>query len=169
MYCPKCATQNTDEASFCRSCGANVSLIPQALAGQIATPPNEAGGVEAFLHGRQRRVPSIERAVMPLFGGIGFILVALTIMRFMPGGWTWGFWMFIPAFFLMGKSVTEYLKLREYRERLPGAVGAGFNPATSAIPSARPPEGALPPRTQSADYTPGTVTEGTTKLLERDE
>ena len=38
MFCPKCATQNLDGASFCRSCGANISLIPQALAGQPLQP-----------------------------------------------------------------------------------------------------------------------------------
>ena len=40
MFCPKCATQNLDGASFCRACGANISLVPQALTGQMA---NAAG------------------------------------------------------------------------------------------------------------------------------
>ena len=35
MFCPKCATQNLDGASFCRACGANISLVPQALTGQM--------------------------------------------------------------------------------------------------------------------------------------
>ena len=38
MFCPKCATQNLDGASFCRGCGANISLVSQALNGQM-TPP----------------------------------------------------------------------------------------------------------------------------------
>jgi hypothetical protein len=33
MYCPQCANP-VDGTKFCRSCGANVSLVPQALAGQ---------------------------------------------------------------------------------------------------------------------------------------
>ena len=41
MFCPKCATQNLDGASFCRTCGANISLVPQALTGQITKPPEE--------------------------------------------------------------------------------------------------------------------------------
>ena len=36
MFCPKCATQNLDGASFCRTCGANISLVPQALTGQMS-------------------------------------------------------------------------------------------------------------------------------------
>ncbi|MCA1615824.1 MAG: hypothetical protein LC800_17325, partial [Acidobacteria bacterium] len=162
-------TQNTDEASFCRSCGANVSLIPQALTGQLAAP-DDAGGVEGFLHGRRRRVPSIEQAVVPFCGGLGFSLVATMIMLFMPGGWTWGFWMFIPAFFMMGRGVAEYLKLQEYRKRLPPAGGAAFNSKASAVAPARAAAGALPPRDAcAAAYAPGSVAEGTTKLLERDE
>ena len=35
MFCPKCASQNIDGASFCRVCGANISLVPQALSGQL--------------------------------------------------------------------------------------------------------------------------------------
>src|ERR1051326_6573590 len=38
-FCPKCATQNLDGASFCRGCGANISLVPQALTGQMVQPP----------------------------------------------------------------------------------------------------------------------------------
>src|SRR6266508_2925704 len=34
MFCPKCATQNLEGASYCRSCGANISLLPHALSGQ---------------------------------------------------------------------------------------------------------------------------------------
>ena len=167
MYCPKCATQNTDEASFCRNCGANVSLVPQALTGQLA---GAAGGGEEVWHGRRGKVPSIERSVTPFFGGLGFFLVAIAVMLFMPGGSGWGFWMFIPAFFMMGSGAAEYLKLRQYQKSLPRAAAGGFNPPPSAIPPAQTSGGALPPREQPAtSYAPGTVTEGTTKLLERDE
>ncbi|MGH9956462.1 MAG: zinc-ribbon domain-containing protein, partial [Pyrinomonadaceae bacterium] len=33
MFCPKCAAQNLDGASYCRVCGANISLVPQAITG----------------------------------------------------------------------------------------------------------------------------------------
>ena len=42
MFCPKCATQNIDGASFCRACGANISLIPQALSGQLPQVTEES-------------------------------------------------------------------------------------------------------------------------------
>ncbi len=46
MYCPKCGTNNIDNASFCRACGTNLSLVPQALTGHLPAPP--AGHGEAF-------------------------------------------------------------------------------------------------------------------------
>ena len=39
MFCPKCASQNVDGAHFCRACGANISLVPQALTGQFPVAP----------------------------------------------------------------------------------------------------------------------------------
>src|SRR4051812_28050556 len=36
MFCPRCAAQNLEDAKFCRSCGANISLVPQAVSGDLA-------------------------------------------------------------------------------------------------------------------------------------
>ena len=78
MFCPKCATQNVDGASFCRSCGANVSLVPQALSGQLpqAQPDDIGRGLlrykKAWTKGTQSR-----QAVKNVFMGVAFLLVAL--------------------------------------------------------------------------------------------
>ncbi|MBN2182738.1 MAG: zinc-ribbon domain-containing protein, partial [Sedimentisphaerales bacterium] len=37
MYCPKCGTQNPDNAQSCNSCGA--VLTPPSPAGVLGTPP----------------------------------------------------------------------------------------------------------------------------------
>jgi hypothetical protein len=37
MFCPSCATQSADGAKFCKSCGLNLSVISQALTGEVAT------------------------------------------------------------------------------------------------------------------------------------
>ena len=36
MYCPGCATQNLDDAKFCRVCGTNLSAVALALSGQTS-------------------------------------------------------------------------------------------------------------------------------------
>jgi hypothetical protein len=33
MYCPRCAKENDEDARFCRQCGLNLRLIPEALEG----------------------------------------------------------------------------------------------------------------------------------------
>ncbi|MFL6228412.1 MAG: zinc-ribbon domain-containing protein [Pyrinomonadaceae bacterium] len=175
MFCPKCGVENTETASFCRGCGSNISLVPQALTGTLPSPTAQD---ERRLSRRERREllkerarerktrkpPSLDGAVVPFFGGIGFILVAFAIMFFMPGGAEWGFWMFIPAFFMIGSGVSEYMRWKQ--ASLSPQLPAYTPPA--AIPPARATE-IQPPRPTSEIYAPGSVTEGTTKLLDREE
>src|SRR5690348_2207211 len=79
MFCPRCAAQNTEEAKFCRSCGADISLVPQALTGALAG--RLAAGEESPLSRRDRRHArrhdgkpvNIERAVRSFFMGLAFI------------------------------------------------------------------------------------------------
>src|SRR5512138_3724219 len=100
MYCPQCASP-IDGTKFCRSCGANVSLIPQALAGRL--PQGEPEGRRRGRHRHGDKEPSLEKAVTTFFTGIGFILAALAVMFRFPGGVTWGWSFFIPAFACIGE------------------------------------------------------------------
>ncbi len=111
MYCPKCGTQNIDDASFCRACGANLSLVPQALAGRLPETRDES-----LPTGRKRRrdkEPRIDKAVTNVFMGVAFLLVAFMVKNYAPAGFMWWFWMLIPAFSLMGGGVAEFMRLRQ--------------------------------------------------------
>jgi hypothetical protein len=191
MYCPKCGTQNADDASFCRGCGANVSLVPQALAGNIAG--NAAGNIAGHAAGqvpkpvaeairgraeRERRdrqrwenSPSLSKALVRTFVGIAFVLVALSVKNVHQiAGHIWWFWMLIPAAGALGKGVAEFVRLSQYQgpptPQLP--PGNAYTPPFVSM-GARPP-GELPPQRAGADfYTPRSVTENTTKLLEKDQ
>jgi hypothetical protein len=177
MFCPKCGVENAAAASFCRGCGSNIALVPQAMTGTLEGPRSTAGlklsrgerrelERERRLARRGRKPPSIESAVTPFFGGLGFLLVAAAIMLLMPGGYMWGFWMFIPAFFMMGTGLSGYLRLKELQKSPPPPGYAP--PAGIAPPLHRAAE--LPTRHDTAEFRPpGSVTEGTTKLLERDQ
>lgn len=167
MYCPSCGTQNADNASFCRGCGANVSLVPQALTGHL--PPEPAAENAAGLKGGARRgkhdhLPNIESAVVPFFGGLAFLCVAFAL-AFTRMGAGWWFWMFIPAFFMMGRGVSGYLKLKQHER---AQAGLRPSPTPAAVPPPARETGALPPHQPPVGYTPGSVTEGTTRLLEQD-
>ena len=83
MFCPKCAAQNVDGASFCRVCGANISLLPQALSGELPQAREDYRSRRSRRRERYREVePSMEKGIMNVFMGIGFIVAALTFLGF---------------------------------------------------------------------------------------
>jgi hypothetical protein len=164
MFCPKCATQNADDARFCRGCGTDISLVPQAVSGALAE--RMAAADDDTRHGRRRRhrgggPPTIEGAVKNVFMGIAFALVAFAIVTRMPGGFTWGFWLLLPAAAMFSKGVGSYLRLLEERNRL---VPPAHTPTYTAVPPPRP-ASALPPRDTGEMIPPPSVTEGTTRHL----
>lgn len=101
MYCPNCAAV-IDGSRFCRSCGANVSLVPQALTGQLPT-----------VGGKHGQPPGIEKAASSLFSGIGLFIAAFAVLTFAPAGRIWWFWLLIPAFGSIGHGVGQYLRYRD--------------------------------------------------------
>ena len=153
MFCPKCAAQNIEGASFCRACGANISLVPQALTGQL--PSQNEYTFDRRMRRMRRHRATIERGIAQLVSGIGFLVVALCIAAFAPAGRVWWFWLLIPAFSMLGRGVSEMMRARENKARdtLPPQIGnSSMNP--------------LPPRQTGELRAPvPSVTEGTTRHL----
>ena len=161
MYCPKCAAQNLDDAKFCRACGADISLVPQAVAGELAErlAAVERGGDAGCAPGRE--TPSVEGAVVSLFMGAAFLAIALAL--FVSGsGNNWWFYMLIPAFIFLGKGVGSLVRLNEERKRASSAPRAG---ETTYLDQPQRAAAALPPRETGEIITPASVTEGTTRHL----
>jgi zinc-ribbon domain len=156
MFCPKCATQNVDGASFCRSCGANISLVPQALTGKLPEAPVEACN-DFGLRKSRRSEPSLEHAVRSLMMGIAFAIISVLIGKYSPGGWTWWYWMLIPAATFLGKGISDLLRMKQANGQAPTISQPQIN-------SVRPTE--LPvPRTGELMPPVSSVTEGTTRHL----
>lgn len=156
MFCPKCATQNLEGASFCRVCGANISLVPQALTGQMVQPQPEID--EESCAGKKGRPLTLEIAFKNMFMGIAFLIISIALSRTI--GAVWWFWMLIPAFSLMGKGVAQYMRVREREKRT-----ALMPPRMPAIQSAQTGPTALPRRTDELRPPMPSVTEGTTRHL----
>ena len=151
MFCPKCATNNIDGASFCRGCGANISLVPQALTGEIVPPPAEEVEDRQGRRRKARRELSLDHAFKNIFLGIAFFVIALALSRSIGAGW-W-FWMLIPAFSLMGQGIAQYIRLKEREKHAPLAAP----PVQRTFPEGTNTQVLMPP-------TPS-VTEGTTRHL----
>lgn len=164
MFCPKCATENAGDAKFCRSCGTDISLVPQVISGQLAdrlAAGDEAGHVRRR-HRGDRGAPSIDRVIKNLFMGVAFIFIAFAIKAWGPGGAVWWFWMFLPAAAMFANGVSGYLRLAGEKGR-PEAPPQ-YQPAQTAFSQPRG-AGALPSRDTGEMIPPPSVTEGTTRHL----
>lgn len=157
MFCPKCATQNIDGASFCRACGANISLVPQALSGQLPTPR-----VEDFADRlrKRRREPSIEEAIRSIMMGIAFAVISILVSKYGPGGSVWWYWLLIPAAASFARGFSTLARLRLAKDN-----NSTFAPAQMNV--ARPTE--LPAQKTGELMPPvPSVTEGTTRHLNQE-
>jgi hypothetical protein len=155
MFCPKCGAQNIDGAHFCRACGANLSLIPQALTGQLQT-----ASVEEFGRRRRRRgsPPRLDEGVRILVMGFGFIAVAvaLAIWGAPIGASVWWFWMLIPGFAMLGKGIAEIVSANQLKSSVQPPHEFSSVPPPQNFPATNTNE--LRPPLPS-------VTEGTTRHL----
>lgn len=162
--------QIEETQKYCRSCGANVSLVSQALEGQL---PSKGvieihRGNSGRLRERQRgdrKPPSIEGAVRGFFTGLGFLFVSFAAREFAPAGGIWWFWLRIPAFSCMGGGIGQFLKLRDQRRRRQGAQFDSITgQPTITSPTTHMPEISAP--TNSEPSSPSSITEHTTKHLD---
>jgi hypothetical protein len=170
MYCPNCAA-SIDGVKFCRSCGANVSLVPQALTGQLqeAADPNEHRRRRHRDRDRDSKPPSIERATTQIFSGIGFIIAAIMVTTIFPAGHLWGWALLIPGFATIGDGVGKYLQWRE-QQRLAPAPRPELNaPSQASAFRADSPSQLSAPTTSTLSAPPSvmppSVTEETTRHL----
>ena len=168
LYCPRCGAQNTEEAKFCRACGTDISLVPQAVTGVLAE--RLAAGEDASLSRRDRRAQrrygkpaTIDRVVKSFFMGLGFIFVAIAAKTWAPAGNIWWFWLLIPAFTWLAEGVSTYLRLAEEKKKA-AAAPPFYTPPQTAVPHA-PRASGLPPRNTGEMIPPPSVTEGTTRHL----
>jgi zinc-ribbon domain len=162
MFCPKCATQNLDGASFCRSCGANISLVPQALSGHLPQTTPEDAVVSGRGRRKRGREVTLDQAFKNIFMGIAFLLVAFALANSIGRGW-W-FWMLLPAFSMMGTGIAQVIRLKEREKRtsLGGPAGLGTFPDRASTPPVRQVS-----RRDTGELMPPapSVTEGTTRHL----
>jgi hypothetical protein len=55
----------------------------------------------------------MDEGIRSLMMGIGFIVVSVLVGRYSPGGWTWWYWLLIPAFAMIGRGVSELVRAKQ--------------------------------------------------------
>lgn len=156
MYCPRCATQNIESARYCRSCGANLSLVPQALSGHL--PEERSDKVEEAIKGaiKRRREPQLGRGIRKSFVGLALILAAVAWF-FGTGSTPFGWILFlIPAFILLRKGIAEIVTV----------LSAAKSENQISIPRSAPSTNQLSPHQEYESLTPPSVTEATTRHMD---
>ena len=160
MYCPTCATQNGDGTKFCRACGTNLSLVPQAITGRLPEAPR------GRRHGRDRdRTPSLASGITGIAMGVGFIMVAFAL-ALSGSGQGWWFWMLIPAFSLLGKGVANIVTTVQAQRAFPPPYSAGPPSINTAGLPPQPTYETLTAQPNFEKVPPPSVTETTTRHLD---
>ncbi len=176
MHCPKCGQQQiTEETRFCSRCGFLLTGIAQLVANEGIVPNPEVLLPTAKLSPRQRGIRQgffIVLSAALIVPIITMIAIALTAGPFVPllsallliGG---GMLRSIYAF--MFESPGETLGKFPNGTELAGAKLPSLNAGTD-LPAATyaPPSSGMWRDTNELVSQPGTVTDSTTKLLERD-
>jgi hypothetical protein len=176
MHCPKCGQQQiTEETRFCSRCGFLLTGIAQVVANEGIIPNSEVLLPAAKLSPRQRGIRQgffIVLSAALIVPIITMIAIALTAGPFVPlmsallliGG---GMLRSIYAF--MFESPGETLGTLPSGTELPGANMPSLNAATD-LPAGTyaPPQSGMWRDTNELLTEPGSVTDNTTKLLERE-
>src|ERR1051325_7887330 len=140
MFCPKCgAQQNTEEAKFCRGCGTDISVVPQAVSGVLADKLASEVGDWRSERRRRRELKrsgkpvTIERADRGLFMGVGFLFISFAVLKWAPAGNIWWFWMLIPAFSLLADGVSTLLRPAEEKKKKKQAAPPFYTPPPTTV------------------------------------
>jgi len=170
VFCPKCGVKNVEDAKYCRACGADISLVPQALTRSL---PDGAFGVlqieEEEKKGRKSRKyklakpPTLEKGLSKCMEGIAYLIIFLTGFFYFFGAIFLWIWFIIPALATFGEGVGQIIRARNVDNTLPPR--APFAAGELTPPNAHA-AGELPPReTAEIVAPPPSVTEGTTRHL----
>src|SRR6185503_7956690 len=114
----------------------NISLVPQALSGNLPTVANEEV-CSGLGKGKKGTRLSLDHAFRNIFMGIGFLIVSIALSRSIGSGW-W-FWLLLPAFSMMGTGVAQFIRLKE-QEKRSLMVSSPINPSLPDHTNYSPPK-----------------------------
>jgi hypothetical protein len=171
MYCPRCATETSEvDAKFCRSCGVDLNIVTQAMAGKISWRSQLLNRLDYFLLS-QREFETRENAREGRWNTVlGIGLLGISIAGLITETRLWSFWIFLLIFgFVSLKIGIGNLRLYNRYKRGGDPPPVRPNEATLTllkIPTEKRKLGPAPALTNRA--VAPTVSERTTELLTED-
>ncbi|HEX7312860.1 MAG TPA: zinc ribbon domain-containing protein [Pyrinomonadaceae bacterium] len=169
MFCPKCGQQSSDEVRFCPKCGLQLAGLPAYIAGNdlLANRPDPARQQEmtAKRLGTRRgaKLMFFSVVLFPIFFGFCFIVdnpapLFVPFMVFLAG------LVVLTYARLFGEEIIQIPHRASNRDLAPGADRPALGP-----PQFNPAPLFTQQRANTAEiYQPPSVTENTTKLLDKD-
>lgn len=170
MFCPRCGVKNSDDAKFCRACGADIHLVPQALSLQL--PENASDVIEVEEQeekGKKERKykfkkpPTLEKGLENIFVGVAFLIIFMLGYFYYSGKFMFWVWLIIPALAGLGEGLGQVIRSMQARRALPNA--SGFRPESFTLPPARANELPAPDTAEIIAAHQPSVTESTTRNL----
>jgi hypothetical protein len=167
MFCPNCGVRNLEDAKFCRSCGADIRLVPQAMTGhliEVASRSLEVEGQEKSGKKSKRKVkepPTLEKGMENIFSGIAFLIIFMLGFFYLPRAFMIWVWFIIPALGYVGEGLGQVIRSRSGRglttqAQTPAPISFKYAPRRSELPA---------PDTSEIVMPPASITEGTTRHL----
>ncbi|HEX8284652.1 MAG TPA: zinc ribbon domain-containing protein [Pyrinomonadaceae bacterium] len=171
MFCPKCGQQASDEVRFCPRCGLSLAGLPAYVAGNdfaaarpaAAPPPNPEQTAKRLATRRAAKMMFFSVVLFPVFFGLCF-LVDGPVPLFVPLTlFLAGFVMLVYAR-LFGDELINVGRRTSPEELAPG----GSRPALGASQFVPAPHFNQQRANTAEIYQPPSITENTTKLLDKD-
>ncbi|HJR05733.1 MAG TPA: zinc ribbon domain-containing protein [Pyrinomonadaceae bacterium] len=169
MYCPRCAANNLDDAKFCRACGADIRLVPQALQGTLpASVGTDKGEALARSKEKKRKPATVDAGLKNIFQGIGLLIIFLIGLFVFRGAFWVTIWFIIPALGSFGEGIGQLIRAGQERQRLTTTTtDFGGQVRTAPLASASGfKELASPDTAEIVSNPPASVTEMTTRHLD---
>ncbi|MEO8041047.1 MAG: zinc ribbon domain-containing protein [Acidobacteriota bacterium] len=106
MFCPKCGSQNADETTYCRGCGADLTNVVALVTGKVRDSPALA----------EKQIDLFASGLRGVMIGVGFLIVAGVSFGISIKLAIMGLFMLAFASFFIGTGVPRLLQSRAIKK-----------------------------------------------------
>ncbi len=157
--------ENPIDGQYCRKCGCDLRLVPDAISGKLAVSGDDKLA-------KNKKKTNWAEALTLLSVSIAFFAISI-FLAYQPMGAFWWFWLLIPAFATLAQGIGKVIELnQDQKNNINFGSDRNMSLPRSQPANALPPQqtefapNTIAPNRQPADRIPPSVVEGTTRNLE---